>query len=93
MRYQLALVVVAACVGGSSIAAHAQAPVVVNRAGDVAGTSIVAGTAAVSQLGAGTGGIDPRGGRATGGITPTTRAGTGGILDIRRGAGTGGLKE
>jgi hypothetical protein len=104
MRCRLTLAVVAAFVGGYTIAAHAQAPpvdVVIPGAG-VAGTGIgnaaaviISGAGGAGQLRAGTGGIadSPRA-NATGGITGTTRAGTGGIRDgTRRGAGSGGVKE
>jgi hypothetical protein len=104
MRCRFTLAVMAAFVGGSSIAAHAQ--VVIPGAG-VPGTGISngpgaagrgAGTGtgggAAGQTGAGTGGIEGRG-NFTGGILETTRrAGTGGIGDFGgRDAGTGGIKE
>ena len=95
MRYRLALAIVAACVGGSSIAAHAQAPVVITGSPAAPFTGIGAGAALAGQLRAGTGGItDGRFGSATGGVAGTFRAGTGGIRDItRRAAGTGGARE
>ena len=54
MRCRLTLAVVAAFVGGSSIAAHAQAPAVVIPGAGVPGTGISNGAGAAGQ-GAGTG--------------------------------------
>jgi hypothetical protein len=107
MRGRLTLAVVAAFVGGYTIAAHAQAPpaqapVVLPDVGFAGGTGVgnaaaatIAGAAGAGQRRAGSGGIadSPRA-NAVGGITGTTRAGTGGIREgTRRGAGSGGVNE
>src|SRR5580704_14432440 len=93
MRYPLTLAVVAAFVGGSSIAAHAQArgAVVVIPGAGVPGTGIVNGPgAAGAGTGTRTGGGAAGHSAGTGGIT--TGVGTGGILGTTR-AGTGGLND
>jgi hypothetical protein len=95
MRCRLTLAMVAAFVAGPSIAAHAQAPDVVNGVGGVAGTGIDTGAGAAGQ-GAGTGigtGAGATGqGAGTGGILGTTRAGTGGLRDNATfGSATGGI--
>ncbi|MGH6839826.1 MAG: hypothetical protein ACREDT_13720 [Methylocella sp.] len=97
MRYRLTLAVAAALVGGSSIAANAQAPaaqapVTINtRGGGVAGTAFGGAVGIAPQqiplltgkgrFGAGTGGIQLGVGNVTGGINDSPRAGTGGIGD------------
>jgi hypothetical protein len=93
MRCRLTLAVVAAFVGGSSIAAHAQAPVAVTRGGAVAGSgSRTGGGGAAAGHSAGTGGIAS--GVGTGGILGTTRAGTGGLKDnATGGSSTGGIND
>ncbi|HXN89390.1 MAG TPA: hypothetical protein VN890_08570 [Methylocella sp.] len=105
MRCRLTLAVVAAFVGGSSIAAHAQAPVAVTRGGTVAGSGIANGARTGNATGgagatrAGTGGLQDNAtfGRSTGGITGSGRgssAGTGGTGNQGNfGANTGGIKE
>ncbi len=95
MRCRLALAVVAACVGGTSIAAHAQAPVAVNPGAAFTTTGIGTGAGTAGQ-GAGTGigtGAGAAGqGAGTGGILGTTRAGTGGLRDNATfGSATGGI--
>ena len=85
MRCRLTLAVAAALVGGSSIAAHAQAPVdqsptVVNRSAGIAGTGIGSGAGPAGQhvplivgtghLGAGTGGT----GMGVGNVLAVSRA-------------------
>jgi hypothetical protein len=94
MRYRLTLAVVAASVGGSSIAAHAQPPAVVIPGAGVAGTGIANGPGAA---GAGIGpGARPAAGHpaGTGGLEDNATLGssTGGIMGPGRGlgAGTGG---
>ena len=92
MRCRLTLAVMAAFVGGYSIAAHAQAPVAVTRGGTVAGSGIRTGGGAAAGHSAGTGGIAS--GVGTGGILGTTRAGTGGLKDgATGGSSTGGINE
>src|ERR1700674_1786611 len=98
MRCRVTLAVVAAFVGGSSIAAHAQAPAAGNPGGAVAGNrgGAVAGTGGTGARAAGqsakTGGTIS--GVGTGGILGTTRAGTGGVQDNATfGSSTGGIKE
>ncbi|MGA7384225.1 MAG: hypothetical protein WBW81_05910 [Methylocella sp.] len=106
MRYRLTLAVVAAFVGGASIAAHAQAPLVVNRGGGEASIGTGAGTAGHGAgtgargagHGAGSGGLQDAGeGTSTGGIAGSGRgssAGTGGIGNQSNfGGNTGGIKE
>jgi hypothetical protein len=100
MRCRLTLAVVAAFVGGSLIAAHAQAPAAPNRGGTAvflpgAGVPVGPGRAGAEAGGAGTGmgtGARAAGGHSagTGGIA--SGVGTGGILGTTR-AGTGGLKD
>ncbi|MGB6174961.1 MAG: hypothetical protein WBF43_01165, partial [Methylocella sp.] len=69
MRWRLTLAVVAALVGGFSIAAHAQAPAVVIPGAGVAGTGISNGAGAAGA----------RTGIASGGGAAGHGAGTGGI--------------
>jgi hypothetical protein len=106
MRYRLTLAVVAAFVGGSSIAAHAQAPAVVipraspapalateqGRQAPAPGTGMATGGRGAGGHSAGTGGIAS--GVGTGGILGTTRAGTGGLKDnATGGSSTGGIND
>lgn len=91
MRCRLTLAVVAAFVAGPSIAAHAQAPVVVIPGGGAAGTGIGTGAGAAGA-GIGTGPGAAGRGAGTGGILGTTRAGTGGLRDNATfGSATGGI--
>jgi hypothetical protein len=105
MRYRLTLAVAAALVGGSSIAAYAQAPAaeapaaralpggptVVNRAGGVAGTAIGKGAGPAGQHVPLIIGTGHLG-AGTGGIGLGVGNATGGISAATR-AGTGGLHD
>ena len=90
MRCRLTLAVLAAFVGGSLIAAHAQAPSAPNRGGTAvvlpgAGVPVGAGRAGAEAGGAGTG-------MGTGARAAGRPAGTGGLQDkVTQGSSTGGI--